>query len=190
MISWMYINIIAIFEVKIDEKMMIYNIKKIIILLILLISLPVFSQYKDQNKIKESVSDGIINVENGRLFGIFNPKNFQMSHIYNLSFSASGDNQLAVGSYTNRLFYKFNNKFNFQLWTSIVTTPYNSFKNNLNNKFNGIYIDKASINYKPSKNFMIQLQFSNNPYRYYNSYYNYSRFSGFNYGYDFNPFIY
>ena len=119
----MYINIIAIFEVKIDEKMMIYNIKKIIILLILLISLPVFSQYKDKNKIKESISDGIINVENGRLFGIFNPKNFQMSHIYNLSFSASGDNQLAVGSYTNRLFYKFNNKFNFQLWTSIVTTP-------------------------------------------------------------------
>jgi hypothetical protein len=187
----MYINIIAIFEIKIDEIMMIYNMKKKIILLIILITLPVFSQYKDQNIIKESVSDGIINNQyDGGLFGIFNPKKFQMSHIYNLSFSASGDNQLAVGSYTNRLFYKFNDKLNFQLWTSIVTTPYNSFNNNSNNKFDGIYIDKASINYKPSKNFIIQLEFSNNPYRYYNSYYNYNRFRGFNYGYDFNPFIY
>ena len=175
---------------KIDEIMMIYNMKKIVILLVILISLPVFSQYKDQNIIKESVSDGIVNNQHGGLFGIFNPKKFQMSHIYSLSFTASGNNQLAVGSYTNRLFYKFNNKLNFQLWTSIVTTPYSSFNKNSNNKFNGIYIDRASINYKPSKNFMIQLEFSNNPYRYYNSYYHYNRFNGFNYGYDFNPFMY
>lgn len=175
---------------KIAETKIIYDMKKIIIILIILISLPVFSQYRDQNKIKESIGDGIVNNQPGGLFGIFNSKKFQMSHIYNLSFSASGDNQLAVGSYTNRLFYKFNNKFNFQLWTSIVTTPYNSFNKNPNNKFGGIYIDKASINYKPSKNFMIQFEFSNNPYRRYNSFYNYNRFSGFNYGYDFNPFIY
>jgi len=175
---------------KIAETRMIYDMKKIIVLLIILISLPVFSQYKDQNKIRESIGDGIVNNQSGGLFGIFNSKKFQMSHIYNLSFSASGDNQLAIGSYTNRLFYKFNNKFNFQLWTSIVTTPYNSFNKNSNNKFSGIYIDKASINYKPSKDFMIQLEFSNNPYRRYNSFYNYNRFSGFNYGYAFNPFIY
>ncbi|MCH7828026.1 MAG: hypothetical protein IIC75_08670 [Bacteroidetes bacterium] len=154
--------------------------KKTIILLIILISLPVFSQFKNQNKIKESVSDGIVNKQyDGGLFGIFNSKKFQMSHIYNLSFSASGDNQLAVGSYTNQLFYKFNNKLNFQLWTSIVTTPYKSFNNNSNNNFDGIYIDKASINYKPLNNFMIQLQFSNNPYRHYNSFYNYNRYNRF-----------
>lgn len=170
--------------------MMIYDMKKIIVLLIILISLPVFSQYKDRNKLRESMGDGIVNHQSGGLSGIFNPNKFQMSHVYNLSFSASGDNQLAIGSYTNRLFYKFNNKFNFQLWTSIVTTPYNSFNKNSNNKFGGIYIDKASINYKPSKDFMIQLEFSNNPYRRYNSYYNYNRFGSFNYGYDFNPFIY
>ena len=164
--------------------------KNIIILLSILISTPTFSQIKDNNLVKENVRDGIINQQSGGLFDFFNPQKFHMDHIYNLSFSTSGSNQLAVGSYTNRLFYKFNNKLNFQLWTSIVTTPYSSFGSNSNLKFDGIYIDKASLNYRPTKNFFIEVQFSNNPYRYYNSYYNYSRFNGFNYGYDFNPFIY
>ncbi len=174
---------------KMGKKMYMQKTKKIIILLSFLITLPTFSQIKDNNFVKENVNGGIVKQNSDGLFGIFNPKKFRMDHIYNLSFSTSGSNQLAVGSYTNRLFYKFNNKLNFQLWTSIVTTPYNSF-NNSNNKYDGIYIDRASINYKPSNNFMIEFQFSNNPYRYYNSYYNYNRFSGFNNGYNLNPFIY
>lgn len=181
----MYIFIIIIF----DMKIMLKNIKNTTVILLLVCSVPLYSQFKDNNLIKESVTDGIINNQGRKILGIFNSENFQMNHIYNLSFSTSGSNQLAVGSYTNRIFYKFNDKMNFQLWTSLVTTPYSTL-NNSNNKFDGIYIDKASITYRPSKNFMIDIQFSNNPYRYYRSYYNYNRFPGFNYGYDFNPFIY
>ena len=186
----MCINIIIIFEMMIVWKMKMLKTKNIIILLSILISIPALSQIRDNNLIKENVKDGIVKQHSGGLFGIFNSNKFHMDHIYNLSFSTSGSNQFAVGSYTNRLFYKFNDKLNFQLWTSIVTTPYSTLNNNSNNKFDGIYIDKASLNFKPTKDIMIEFQFSNNPYRYYNSYYNYNRLSGFNYGYDFNPFIY
>ncbi len=182
--------IITIFDTKKLMLNMNIKIKNFIILFVFLISLPAFSQFKDGNIFKGSIKDGIVNKQSGGLFGIFNSQNFRMDHLYNLSFSTSGSNRLAVGSYTNRIFYKFNDKLNFQLWTSIVTTPYSTLSSNSNNKFDGIYIDRASLNYKPAKNFMIQLQFSNNPYRYYNSYYNYNRFGGFNYGYDFNPFLY
>ena len=181
----MYIFIIIIFEMKIMLK----NLINTTLIMILFYSVSLYSQYKDNNLIKKSISDGIVVNQNNYIFGIFNPENFNMNHIYNLSFSTSGSNQLAVGSYTNRIFYKFNDKMNFQLWTSLVTTPYSTL-NNSNDKFDGIYIDKASINYSPSNNFMIELQFSNNPYRYYQPYYNYNRFSNYNYGYDFNTFIY
>jgi len=174
----------------IAQKMKILKTKNIIILFSILISLPTFSQIKDNNLFNENVKDGIIKQQSGELFGFFNSNKFHMDHIYNLSFSTFGSNQFSVGSYTNRIFYNFNNKLNFQLWTSIVTTPYSTLNNSPKNKFNGIYIDKASINFKPTKNFMIDFQFSNNPYRYYNTFYNYNLFPGFNYGYDFNPFIY
>ena len=85
---------------------------------------------------------------------------------------------MALGIYTNRLSYTFSEEFNLELNTSFVNSPYNTLGENFTRSLNGIYIDRARINYNPSKDFNISLQFSNSPYRYYNRY-NYRGFSSF-----------
>jgi hypothetical protein len=58
-----------------------------------------------------------------------------------------------------------------------VNSPFNSFSKEFSNQLNGLYLSRAQINYKPSENTSIILQFRSIPGGYYSPYYN-----------DYNPF--
>lgn len=141
--------------------------KKILVLVLFLASISAFAQYKSDNFSSPSVKDGLIDRSSSPLFGFLNSDNFQMNHSFNLSYSAFAGQGLSLGVYTNSMFYKFNDKLNLQVDASIVTSPYNTFGEDFTNNINGLYLSKAALNYMPSKDVMISIQYRQLPGGYY-----------------------
>lgn len=142
------------------------------------------AQFKGEAEKPIDIKGSMINNTPSDFFlGFINPNNFSMHHSFSLSYSAAGSNGLALGVYTNSMAYKFNDKFNVELETSIVNSPYSTFGKNFSKQINGVYLSRAQINYNPSKDVHFQLQFSNSPLGY-RGRYGYSPFSSY-----YNPFL-
>ena len=136
------------------------------------------AQFKSSSIFQPSVKDGMINDSPSFILGIFDPSKFSMHHMYSLSYSSFGSNGVALGVYTNSMQYQFSDKLNVQLDASLVHSPYSTLGKNFQNNINGIYIDRAQLNYAPWDNVNVVLQYRQLPYNYY---------SGFGY-YDSSPF--
>jgi hypothetical protein len=152
--------------------------KRILLILTFLTVTTAFGQFKDNGFPASTVKDGIVNNSGMSLFGL-NLNNFRMNHSYNLSYSSFGSNGLALGVYTNSMFYDINDNLNLQADVSVVHSPYNTFGKDFQNNLNGIYLSRAAVNYRPWKDFQINIQYRNMPYSpgYYDGYYN--RYSPF-----------
>lgn len=153
--------------------------KKVLFIAFVISSNLLYAQFKGDDNKNVNIREGILN-ENplGSIFSIIDPTKFNMNHEFEMSYSAFGNNGMALGMYTNKLSYEFSEEWDFQLNTSFVNSPYNTLGENFTNSINGIYIDAARLNYQPSDKFKVSLQFSNSPFNYYNNYY-YGRFSPF-----------
>ena len=81
---------------------------------------------------------------------------------------------MALGVYTNNMFFKVADNMNFQIAASVVNSPYNSFGNNFTKSINGVYLSHAQFNYSPTKDMKISIGYSSSPFNYY--------------GYGFSPF--
>ena len=156
--------------------------KKQFTIILLFISVLCFGQFKDDPSKTINIRDGILSDNPvGSLFSFIDPSKFSMGHSFEMSYSSFGNNGLAMGVYTNHLAYAFNEQLNIEVDASLVNTPYNTLGDNFTNSINGVYLDNARINYRPSDKVNISLQFSNSPYGYYNHYNRsgFSRFSSF-----------
>ncbi len=160
--------------------------KKLIMTFVVILSITAFAQFKGSNFPTSDVRDGIIAQSSSSLFGFINPQNFKMNQSYSMSYSTFGGQGLALGVYTNDMSYKFNDQLNVELAASVVQTPYSTLGSQFNKSINGVYINRAAINYKPWKDFSISLQYSNLPYGGYGYYSPYSFMGGY-YGLE-NPF--
>lgn len=156
--------------------------KKYFIIIFFTFSTIVFSQFKGEENKSLDIRSGILsNNPISSIFSFIDMSKFSMNHSFGMSYTTFGNNGLALGVYTNHLAYQFSESLNFELDASVVNTPYNTFGDNFTNSVNGVYIDRARINYNPSDKFQLSLQFSNSPLGYYNrnSFYNYSPFSNY-----------
>ncbi|MBA4251116.1 MAG: hypothetical protein C0425_06410 [Chlorobiaceae bacterium] len=144
--------------------------KKYLVIILILFSVNSYSQFRDRDIFQPSIKEGIVNSNSNLIFGFINPNNFVMKHSYNLSYSAWGGNGMAVGAYTNSMFYKIADNFDVQADISLIHSPFNSFGREFGNQFNGIHLTRAQINYKPSDNFLITVQYRQIPFNYFNSY--------------------
>lgn len=129
----------------------------------------VFAQFKDHGFPTKSVSDGIIDQSAGSLFGFLNSDNFMMRHSFNMSYSAFGNQGLALGVYTNSMMLKLTDNMNIQMDASIVQSPYSTFGKDFQNQLSGLYITKAAFNYKPWDDVFISVQYRNLPMSYHYS---------------------
>ncbi len=152
--------------------------KKILIVMLIAFSITTYGQYKETGLSGSSVYDGIVNTQSNSLFGFINPDNLKMQNTYEMSYSTFSGQSLALGAFTNSLFYKLSNKFDVQLSTSIVMSPYSSIGSDFQKSINGVYITNAQLNYRPWKNVEVVLQYRQIPA---GSYY-YSPFSYYGYG--------
>ncbi len=145
--------------------------KKLLVLLVLGFTFTAFAQFKDSGFQQNNIDDGIVaHSSASSLFGFINPQNFSMKQSYSMSYSTFGGQGMALGVYTNSMAYKFNDKLNVQLEASFVNSPYSTLGKNFQNSINGVYINRAAINYQPWKDFQISVQYSNLPYSYYSPY--------------------
>lgn len=141
------------------------------------------AQYKDQLNQPVDYKSGILNGNSSSLFGFFNPENFSMHHQFSLSFQTFGGGSMALGVYTNNMMYKISNNLNVEADLSVVNSPYNSFSKDFAKQINGFYLSRAQINYKPTENMSVILQYRNIPMTYYSPY---SYYGGYGWGY--SPF--
>ncbi len=151
--------------------------KKGILVIILLTSVATFGQFKNEGNKPIDLRQGMLTSYNSSFFQNFlNLNNLKMHNSFSMSYSTFGGQGLALGVFTNTLTYKFSNNLNFLLQTSIVNSPYSTLGSRFSQDLNGIYIRRAELNYRPSKNTFISIQFSNDPTRYYYPGFGYSNF--------------
>ncbi|MBP9212736.1 MAG: hypothetical protein KBF97_08015, partial [Bacteroidetes bacterium] len=114
-------------------------------------------------------------------FSLFNPNNFQMRHSYSASYATSGGQGIALQRYTNTMTYQFTPKLDARVDLSLQNSPYSTFEYRMQNQFSKAYVSRAELNYRPSENTVISLQYRELPYSYYG--YGYQRpFGGMFYG--------
>lgn len=158
---------------------------KKLLLILLIASIPLSAQFKEQPNNAPSIKSGILSGNSNSLFGFINPDNFSMHHTFNMSYTAAGSFGMALGAYTNSMAYKLTDNLNVETDISVVNSPYNSMNSKeFANQFNGVYLSRAQINYKPSENMTIMLQYRQLPA---GSFYPYSYY-GNNSFYGNNPF--
>jgi|SRR5690554_1558009 len=149
--------------------------KKLVLIMIFGLYAGAFAQFRDSGFPNESVKDGIIDpgYTTGNLFGFFNSENFHMNHQFSMSYSAFGNNGVALGVYTNSMLFNVAENLDVQADISLVNSPYSTFGQNFQNSLNGIYLTRAAVNYKPWKDVSISLQYRQipfvSPYSYYGS---------------------
>lgn len=138
-------------------------LKKILFILLFLSSIS-FSQFKDGDKNAPTIHDGLSGYSSsGFLSSIFNPNNFQMNQSVSMSYSAFSGNGVALSTYTNSMAYRFSNNFNIQVDASLVVSPYSSFGREHQKAINGIYLSRAQLNYSPTKNMHLSIQYFGAP---------------------------
>ncbi|HLF20562.1 MAG TPA: hypothetical protein VI704_07215 [Bacteroidota bacterium] len=121
-------------------------------------------QLKSRADQKPSVSESIIRYDNsGLLFGWFDPSRLTMRHSYSLSYSSFAGQNLSLGVYTNSLFYEFSDPLSVQFDVSLMHSPFNSFGPEFSKSFSGLYLSRAQLNYRPTENMWLQVQFRQVP---------------------------
>ena len=144
--------------------------KYIVLACFFVLGVLVNAQYKDEADNSKYIRDGFLApAPSTNILGFINPDNFSMDQSISMSYSAFSGQGVAMGVYTNRMTYAFNNRFNVELDASIVNSPYNTLGENFTNNLNGIYLSKAALNYKPTDNTYISVQFRQMPGSYYYS---------------------
>lgn len=106
------------------------------------------------------------------IFGLLglNPDKFSMSHSYSLSFAAAGGKTFNQGLYLNSMKYRLSDPLTLHLQIGVQHQPFGNQVGNALAK-NQAFISRAGMEYKPSENIKLQLEFSRQPasYRYMNS---------------------
>ncbi|MCC6549580.1 MAG: hypothetical protein IT279_05870 [Ignavibacteriaceae bacterium] len=130
---------------------------------VIVFSCSAFGQYKDTEILKPGVKSFIVDDSDSFLFGLFDPSRFAMHHSYSMSYSAGGGNGVALGVYTNSMFFKLASNLNFQIDAQLSHSPYNTFGGTFGEDLSGFRISRAQLNYQPWKNFTVNLSYQQLP---------------------------
>jgi hypothetical protein len=137
-----------------------------LLLLVVLGTAP--AQFKSQTSSSPGVSSSIVRQDDGGLlFGWFDPGKLIMRQSYSLSYMTSGGHNLSLGVYTNSLSYQISDPLSVQFDVSLMHSPYNNLGSKVGSDLTGLYLTRAQLNYRPSENTMLQLQFRQLPSMYY-----------------------
>lgn len=129
-----------------------------------------FSQFK---KIDKPINKST----NNMILGIFNPKNFTMTHSFQVSMLSSKYGNISLTSYVNSMNYKLNDKLSVSADVKLQYSPYTSsmfgsqYAKSLQNDLTGLTLSRLSLDYKLSETSFIKLEFRNlNDGSYYNNF--------------------
>lgn len=165
----------------ISEQKVRRDMKNLYLLLVLMFILNINAQFKEELNKPVDIRSGVTNNQPSQFFlNFLDMSKFEMHHSFSLSYSAMGSQGLSLGVYTNSMSYKFNDKLNLKVDASLVNSPYNTLGDEFTNKLNGLYISKAELNFNPTEDMHLTIQYFHPP-NGLGSYYGY--------GYRNNPFL-
>jgi hypothetical protein len=122
------------------------------------------AQFKTSVEPRSTVAESILKSDNGGfLFGLFDPNNFTMHHSFSLSYQTFGNQGLSMGMYTNSMAYRFSDDLDVNADISLMASPYNTFGKQYQSGLNGLFLNRAELNYRPWKNTLFQIQFQQLP---------------------------
>jgi hypothetical protein len=149
---------------------------------LLVFNATVVCQFRSQPEARSSAGESLLRPDDGGLlFGWFDPSRLTMRNSYSLSYTTSGGKGYSLGELTSNIAYQISNPLSVQFDVSLIHSPYNNLGGNFANDVSGIYLSRAELNYHPSKNMWLQIQYRQLPAMYWLN--NYDRF-GFMPSYD------
>ncbi|MCK9408948.1 MAG: hypothetical protein WCX28_01225 [Bacteriovoracaceae bacterium] len=145
-----------------------------LIILIAIVGIQIVAaQFKPKTTEQPRVSDSFIQPQStSEWFSLFNPNNFHMRHSYSASYSMGGGTGIALQRYTNTMLYQFLPNLEARVDLSLQQSPYSTFEYRLQNQFNKAFVSRVELNYRPTDNTVIRLQYREIPYSYFGSRYN------------------
>jgi hypothetical protein len=144
--------------------------KFLLFILILLIPITLFGQFKAQNN--PDISSQIAEPATSFLFGFLNPDRLTMNHYFSASYMTMGNHSLMLNSYINAIQYRISDPLTLQLNLGIANIPYNTFQGNsgLNDTQ---FFGGAELKYRPSGNTSLSIGVNVTPGYYYGYPYRY-----------------
>ena len=135
-----------------------------------------FAQYKGYDDKGPSSYD---KSSSNLLFGFINTKNFTMNHSFNVSMVNSTYGNVSLTSYINSMNYQVNDRFNISADVKVQYSPFASSNAGvssataLQNNLSGVFLSRASLNYRISDNSFINVEYRQiDESDYFNNYYN------------------
>ena len=145
------------------------------VLILLLFTTIAVTQFKSQPEARSSAGEALIRPDDGSLlFGWFDPSRLTIHNSYSLSYTTSGGKGYSLGALTSNIGYQLSNSLSAQFDVSLLHSPFNNLGGNFANDISGIYLTRAELNYRPSKNLLFQIQYQQLPAMYWLN--NYDRF--------------
>jgi hypothetical protein len=74
-----------------------------------------------------------------------------------------GGQNLSLGTLTSSVAYQISDPLSVQFDVSLMHSPYNNLGGDFTKNISGVYLTRAELNYKPSKNTLFQIQFRQLP---------------------------
>ncbi len=126
------------------------------------------AQFKPKTTEQPRVADSFIQPQSASdWFNFFNPNSFQMRHSYSASYTASGGQGIALQRYTNTLLYEFFPNLDARVDFSLQNSPYSTLDYRLQDQFSRASLSRVELNYRPTDNMVIRLQYRELPYDYF-----------------------
>ena len=136
----------------------------IISLATIVLSLTAFGQFKPNPQLSPTVGESMVRPDDGNLlFGWLDLSRLTMHNSYSLSYTTSGGKGLSLGALTSSLAYQISNPLAVRFDVSLIHSPYNNLGGNFANNIAGIYLTRAQLDYRPSPNTLLQVQFRQLP---------------------------
>ena len=122
------------------------------------------AQFKSTIDPRPSVTESILRTGDGNfLSGLFDPSKFNMQHSFSLSYASFAGQGMSLGVYTNSMQYKFSDKLDVRTDISLMTSPFNSLGKDAQSSLNGLFLNRAELNYRPWKNTLFQISYRQIP---------------------------
>lgn len=124
------------------------------------------AQIRGQEPARPNVSDALKSQSaSSSILGIIDPDRFSMSHSLSMGYYSFAGEGLGITAYTNSMRYKISDPLSVRADVSFLFSPFGSSKL-FAKDINGINLDRAQIDYVPSKDFRISLQYRQYPFGY------------------------
>jgi hypothetical protein len=143
-----------------------------LLMLSTVLATPLFSQFRGEEPGLPSVRESVYrNSASNNILGFINPDNFEMRHSVSVSYGSVGDQGLGLSMYTNSMRYRISGPLSVRADVAMMISPFGSMASRYQQQdLSGIFLRRASVDYRPSKDMQISLQYRNDPYSYHGPY--------------------